>query len=64
MFSREFSEISKNTFSYRTPPVTASVLFTSFLKWGEIWNLKQSDIDECKVYLLFFIDKSNTDVDR
>ena len=24
MFSREFSEISKNTFSYRTPPVAAS----------------------------------------
>ena len=24
MFSREFSEISKNTFSYRTPPVATS----------------------------------------
>ena len=25
MISCEFTEISKNTFSYRTPPVTASV---------------------------------------
>ena len=26
VFSGEFSEISKNTFPYRTPPVAASVL--------------------------------------
>ena len=29
MFSCEFCEISKNTFSYRTPPVVASVLYTA-----------------------------------
>ena len=27
VFSFEFCEISKNTFSYRTPPVAASELF-------------------------------------
>ena len=31
VFSCEFCEISKNTFSYRTPPVAASVKTTMFL---------------------------------
>ena len=30
MFSSEFCEISKNVFSYRTPPVTTSVDSTIF----------------------------------
>ena len=30
VFSCEFCEISENTFSYRTPPVAASVIFSDY----------------------------------
>ena len=35
LFSREFYEISKNTFSYRTPPVAASV-FRPFYNYSNL----------------------------
>ena len=35
MFSREFCEISKNAFSYRTPPVAAAA-FLNTLIWFEL----------------------------
>ena len=36
VFSCEFCEISQNTFSYRTPPVAASVLILNFSFHGVI----------------------------
>ena len=44
VFSSEFCEISKNTFSYRTPPVAASVsaglIFTPevFTRCKKVWG--------------------------
>ena len=44
VFSSEFYEISKNTFSYRTYPVVASVILVSWL-----WNYVQSQQQKNKV---------------
>ena len=40
MFSCEFSEISKNTFSYRTPPVAASVRTQILILLSKISNIQ------------------------
>ena len=39
----EFCEISKNTFSYRTPPVAASAYCFLFLKRVNAANLPESE---------------------
>ena len=36
VFSYEFCEISKNTFSYRTPPVAASAFFCFTKRWYSV----------------------------
>ena len=42
VFSCEFWEISKNTFSYRTSPVVASVIIFSWL-WNHVQRQQQKD---------------------
>ena len=42
VFSCEFCEISKNTFSYRTPPVVASVASIDLRIWNVVTVTKKS----------------------
>ena len=46
VFSCEFNEISKNTFSYRAPPVAAS----EFIKKIFIWKGKSVNVTKVKLF--------------
>ena len=52
MFSCEFCEMSKNTFSYRTPPVAASEVPIDFFKNSSI--IKYSEVNHVSLLILTF----------
>ena len=48
VFSCEFYKISQNTFSYRTPPVAASVNIMNVSIWLLMWK-KLPDKEGCQI---------------
>ena len=56
VFSCKFCEISKNTFSHRTPPVAASICsrVSLFLNLCRNSNIQETILTACKIFLVFF----------
>ena len=59
VFSCEFCKISKNTFSYRTPLVAASVVF---VKHFAFFKLVQTDSFHCNYFRICFYHLFNRDM--